>query len=82
MAKKKRYYKDSQRQMEKRDSEMIHEDRSACANLPQEVIMKDWPRTTYFDHSNLAKYDNVRGVDRQMDEDTNQASRHKSKSKY
>ena len=79
---KKRFYKESQQQMEKADAGMIREDRSACANLPQGVIQKEWPRTTYFDHSDLGKWDNARGIDRQMDEDTNQASRHRSKSKY
>lgn len=82
MAKKRFYDKKSQVQMEKEDAEMIREDHSACANLPQEVIQKEWPRTTFFDHSDLGKWDNARGIDRQMDEDTNGASRHRSKSKY
>lgn len=83
---KKRFYgenmKDPRRSMERADFEMISEDKKACANLPQEVIQKDWPHTTYFDHSDLSKWDDVRGIDRQMDEDANEASRHRSKSKY
>lgn len=82
---KKRYYnsdKSPERMAERRDFEMISEDKNAVANLPQQVIQKEWPRTTYFDHSDLGKFDNVRGVDRQEDEDANQASRHRSKSKY
>lgn len=78
----KRFYKKSAIQMEAADSRMIKEDHSAVANLPQQVIQKEWPRTTYFDHSDLENWDNARGIDRQMDEDTNQASRHRSKSKY
>lgn len=79
----KRFYKkESQQQMEKQDAGMIREDHSACANLPQQVIQKEWPKTTYFDHSDLRKWDNARGIDRQMDEDANGASRHRSKSKY
>lgn len=79
---KKRFYKKSQQQMQKLDSEMISEDRSAVANLPQGVIQKDWPRTTYYNHRDLGAEDNVRGIDRQMDEDTNGASKHRSKRKY
>lgn len=79
---KKKYYQKSQRKMEREDFGMIKADHSACANLPQQVIMKDFPSTTFFDHTDLGKSDNVRGIDKQMDEDTNQASRHKSKSKY
>lgn len=80
MAKKRFYKKESQQMMEKRDAGMIHEDHSACANLPQQVIQKEWPRTTYFNHSELN--DTISGIDRQMDTDTNGASRHRSKSKY
>lgn len=81
MALKKRFYKkESQQQMEKRDAGMIQEDHSACANLPQQSVMKEWPRTTYFDHSKLN--DSVSGIDHQVDADVNQASRHRSKSKY
>lgn len=79
---KKRFYKPNDRALEKADSGMISEDHSACANMPQQVIQKEWPRTTFYDHSDLEKYDNVRGIDRQMDEDANGASRHRSKSKY
>lgn len=80
MAKKRFYKKESQQMMQKRDAGMISEDRSACANLPQQVIQKEWPRTSYFDHSELN--DKISGIDRQMDADVNGASRHRSKSKY
>ena len=33
---------DATARMQKHDSSMISEDRSAVANLPQQVIMKDW----------------------------------------
>jgi hypothetical protein len=82
MAKKKRYYQssnnkremyseayagyDPRRRQELEDSMMLHEDRSAVANLPQDVKYHPWPNTGY------ARYDlddTLRGVDHQMDED-------------
>jgi hypothetical protein len=47
---------------------MISEDRNAIANLPQEVIMKEYPRVDYA--ANYDLNDNIRGVDAQMYEDS------------
>lgn len=80
MAKKRFYKKESQQMMEKRDAGMIHEDRSSCANMPQQVIQKEWPRTSYYNHSELN--DKVSGIDSQMNADVAGANRHRSKSKY
>lgn len=69
MAKKKRYYEgDPRRRMEYEDSMMIKEDRSACANLPQDKIMKDWPKSPYYGSDSIN--DDIRGVDEQMWKDS------------
>lgn len=56
MAKKKRYYakkesmesaSDPRRRLEGQDSRMINEDMNACANLPQNVIYREWPKAPY-----------------------------------
>lgn len=70
---KKRYYSqgdyagvDARRRQEFEDGQMIKEDHNAMANMPQEVIMRFYPRPEY------AKYDlndDIRGIDKQMDDD-------------
>lgn len=68
---KKRYYggdydgMDERRSTERRDGEMINENQSAIANLPQEVIMREYPKNPYmsFDID-----DSIRGVDKLMKE--------------
>lgn len=67
---------DSRRREEFMDSEMIHEDRNAIANLPQEVIMKQYPRAHYEENYDLD--DTMRGVDVQMRDD----SKRKKKGPY
>lgn len=49
------------------DSGMIREDRSAVANLPQNVMMKEWPKVDYTGFEGLD--DTIRGVDQQMRDD-------------
>jgi hypothetical protein len=80
---KKRHYgsmKDSAEARVMRDGDMIREDHSAMANLPQNVIMKPYRKPDYTDFDNLD--DTITGIDRQIDADVAQARRHKSKSKY
>ena len=77
-----RFYKKTDQQMNSEDGSMIREDRSAVANLPQNVVMKDWPRTTYFNHTELNRMDSVSGIDNQIDADVSKANKHRSKSKY
>lgn len=75
----KEYYagKDERRRMEYEDSMMIREDRNAVANLPQDVIMKEYPRADYGDGFRLN--DTIRGVDAQMAEDkSGERKNHKS----
>ena len=58
--------KTSRREMESRDAGMISEDKSAIANLPQNVIMKAYPASAY-DTYNLN--DDIKGIDVQVRDD-------------
>lgn len=58
--------KSSRREMESRDAGMISEDKSAIANLPQNVVMKAYPACPY-DSYNLN--DNIKGIDTQIRDD-------------
>jgi|688.fasta_scaffold47500_2 hypothetical protein len=58
--------KTSRREMESRDAGMISEDKSAIANLPQNVIMKAYPACAY-DSYNLN--DDIKGIDVQVRDD-------------
>jgi|SRR5690606_12602991 len=71
---------DSRRRLEHEDYYMIHEDKSAMANLPQEAMIKQFPRTRF----NLDPYldDTQVGIDRQIDGDLGKMRKHLSKSKY
>jgi hypothetical protein len=69
---RKRYYDggnydgmDMRRAQERRDGDMITEDRSAIANLPQNVIMREYPRHNYM---SFDLDDSIRGVDKLMNE--------------
>lgn len=68
------------RRQEHEDFEMIREDKSAIANLPQDVKYHAWPKARHYAEYNLD--DTIHGIDKQMDEDGAQMRRHKSKSKY
>ena len=65
---------DERRAMEARDSRMIGEDRSAIANLPQQVIMKEYPKMHGYLPENLDDTDS--GIMRQVGEDNAQKMRH------
>lgn len=62
------YYEgmDERRKQERMDGSMISEDMSAIANMPQGVIMREYPTTgyAYYDVS-----DTLSGVDRQISSD-------------
>lgn len=62
------------------DSGMIREDRNAVANMPQNVIMKDWPQASYGEKSYLD--DTIRGIDSQMFDDTSEMRKNKKNEKY
>jgi hypothetical protein len=59
---------------QKKDSSMISEDRSAIANMPQNVIMKDWSDKETYMPENLD--DTIRGIDEQIREDNSKRSKH------
>ena len=64
----------SRRRSEMRDAGMIHEDRSQIANLPQEVMMKPYPKNGPYMPEGLD--DTIRGVDHQMDYDDSKRRSH------
>ncbi len=68
------------RHQEMADAGMIHEDHSAIANMPQHVIMKDWPAGGSAMPENIN--DTISGVNRQMNEDGSKRSRHERPHKY
>jgi hypothetical protein len=69
------YYagQESRRRMEMEDAGMIHEDHRAIANMPQEVMIKPYPRTGPYLPEGID--DTIRGVDHQMDYDDSQRAR-------
>lgn len=68
------------RRQEMEDGGMIREDRSAIANLPQEVMMKAYPKTGPYMPEDLD--DTIRGVDKQIDGDDSQRRRTFNPHKY
>lgn len=57
----------ARRTQEMQDAGMIHEDLSAIANLPQNVMIKSYPKTGPYNPEVLD--DTIGGIDRQMDYD-------------
>ena len=57
---------------------MIKEDPNAIANLPQQAMIKKYPKTDYFKY-NLN--DDIKGIDVQIDDDVNKELS-KSRDKY
>jgi hypothetical protein len=68
------------RHQEMQDAGMIREDHSAIANLPQGVMIKDWPRGGSYTPE--MENDTITGVDRQMDMDGSKRSRHEKPHKF
>ena len=64
----------ARRTQEMQDGGMIREDLRAIANLPQEVMIKPYPRTGPYLPEGID--DTIRGVDMQMDYDDSQRSAH------
>lgn len=58
---------DSRRREEMRDAGMIHEDHNAIANLPQGVIMREYPKV--HDYLDWSSDDTAGGIAKQMDLD-------------
>ena len=64
---------DPARRMEYKDAAMIKEDRNAPANLPQNVILKYFPKSNCYMPEVLD--DSLGGVDKQIDLDVNAVRR-------
>lgn len=62
------------------DSRMIMEDRRAVANLPQNVIMREYPKPGRYTPSRIS--DTIVGIDIQMDEDASMTKRELYPEKY
>ena len=59
---------DSRRRQEREDGGMISEDRNAIANLPQGVIMREYPKDGYAQYPHLD--DTYKGIDHQINRDS------------
>lgn len=83
----KRHYSDGmyegmegRRTQEMQDGGMIREDRSAIANLPQEVMIKAYPKTGPYMPEDID--DTIRGIDSQIDRDDKGRKRTMSPHKF
>lgn len=65
---------DARRTEEMQDAGMIRENRSAVANLPQEVMYKPWPSA----HEGLGGElnDDISGINKQVGEDSSGLRKH------
>ncbi len=73
-------YEHRRRRERYQEEGMIHEDKSAMANLPQDVKMKPYPKFAY----GLNEYlnDSISGIDKQIYDDMSGMKKHLSKEKY
>ena len=65
---------ESRRKEEREDGGMIAEDKNAIANMPQEVMIKMYPKTGPSMPEDLD--DTIRGIDKQMDADDSKRRQH------
>ena len=72
---------DARRRLEYEDSQMIHEDRAAVANLPQGVMMKSYPNS-YGRNPYPELDDTITGIDRQVGQDEAGMRKFRSDTKY
>lgn len=68
------------RRQERDDFSMISEDKSACANLPQREVYREWPKGGAYADSSYN--DTISGINAQEREDSAGAKRHKGGFKY
>jgi hypothetical protein len=59
---------------EAEDGGMLHEDRSAIANMPQNIIMRPYPKNNGYLPEDLD--DSIRGIDMQIDMDDRKRREH------
>ena len=65
---------------EEADFSMMGMDRSSVANMPQQVVYKDWPKSGHYAEYHLD--DTIRGINKQEDEDGSKMKKHLQKGKY
>lgn len=70
---------DNRRRKEQMDSQMIKEDPSCIANLPKEVVMKEYGVPYY--SGNMDLNDSISGVDAQIDEDVSAMAKYGQRGK-
>jgi hypothetical protein len=71
---------DSRRRKESEDAMMLHEDRNAIANMPQDVKMTPYPNPNYYGTPYLD--DTARGIDYQIDDDGHDMKKNRFPKKY
>lgn len=59
---------------------MIKDDRSSFANMPEKVVMKEYPKSKYFRGRGLD--DTITGIDDTIDNTAEKMSSHQSDSMY
>lgn len=70
----------SERKLEARDMGMLSEDHGAIANMPQNVVYREWPKNDKYLYSQLD--DGISGIDMEQKEAARKLNSHKSKSMY
>ncbi len=73
---------DARKTEEMQDAGIIREDRSAVANLPQNVMYKAWGNDNDYLNARPPLNDDITGVDRQKREDVNGARKHLKNNKW
>lgn len=71
---------DPRRRQEMADANMISEDNKAVANLPQNVIMREYPKARFGGYSELN--DTLMGIDIQMNDDDKEMKKMRFPEKY
>lgn len=76
MLEKREYYagEESRKSQEREDGGMIREDKGAMANMPQNIIMKMYPKPGEYMTENLD--DSIRGVDMLMGKNKSKRNEH------
>lgn len=80
MAKHKKKYYNGNDGMNYQDSGMLYDDKSAVANMPQNVKYHAWPKAE--DYRNYDLNDTISGIDVQMKDDSKKGKRGKYPQKY
>lgn len=76
------YYagREGRMRQEKEDGDMLREDHNAMANMPQNIIMKYYPKSYGYLPEDLD--DSIRGIDEQIRKDDSKRQEHFKPHKY